>query len=241
MLGRHERSLEELGGIDVRKSVLCQLSDRDGVAPGPLVVLRVEKVEREQRRELDAALLGALLQHGADAPVDLAPAAEGKPFVRNRAEEIVPETQLVRPLPGHELPESAPAVEVADVLELVGEHVGEEVELEAGPEDRGVAKQKSIAGLERVDPRRDQRLDRLWKRRNATAVPREAADELAHEERVAARALRDLAEQLLGEGDLASGREREPSTSPRRGAPTARVAGDRSPAPPGTASPGAGA
>ena len=210
VLGRHERSLEELGGVDVRKSVLCQLSDRDGVAPGPLVVLRVEKVEREQGRELHGALLGAMLEHGADAPVDLAPAAEGKPLVRNRTEEIVAEPQFVRPLPGHELPEPAPAVEVADVLELVRQHVREEIELEASAEDRGVAKEKSIAGLERVDPRRDQRLDRLWKRRNAAPGPG-GRDELAHEERVATRALRDLSEQLLGEGDLSSGREREPS------------------------------
>ena len=143
--------------------------------------------------------------------MDLAPAAEGKPLVRNRAEEIVPEPQLVRPLPGHELPESAPAVEIADVLELVRQHVGEEVELEAGPEDRGIAKEKSIAGLERVDPRRDQRLDRLWKRRDAT-LGSGGRDELAYEERVAARALRDLAQQFLGQGDLSSGREREPSS-----------------------------
>ena len=122
----------------------------------------------------------------------------------------MPEPQLVRPLPGHELPESAPAVEIADVLELVRQHVGEQVELEAGPEDRSVAKEKSIAGLERVDPRRDQRLDRLRKRRNA-AFGSGGRDELAHEERVATRALRDLAQQFLGEGDLSSGREREPS------------------------------
>ena len=48
------------------------------------------------------------------------------------------------------------------------------------------------------------------KRRNA-AVGSGGRDELAHEERVAARALRDLAQQFLGQGDLSSGRERQPS------------------------------
>ena len=59
VLGRGERPLEELGGVDVREPVLRQLADGDGVAPGPLVVLRVQKVEREQGRELDGALTGA--------------------------------------------------------------------------------------------------------------------------------------------------------------------------------------
>ena len=35
-------------------------------------------------------------------------------------------------------------------------------------------------------------------------------DELAHEEGIAARALRDLSEQLLGQGDLSGSRECQP-------------------------------
>ena len=208
MLGRHERPLEQLGGVDVRGAALGQLPDRAGVAPGPLVVLRMQEVEREQRRELDAALPGALLEHGADASVDLAPAAEGEALVGDRPEEIVPEPQLVRPFPGHELTESSPAVEVADIRELVGEDIGQEVELEVGPEDRGVSKEEAIARLERVDPGGDQRLDRLRKHRSS-AVGAGGVDELAHEERIAARALRDHGEQLLGERGLACRCQRE--------------------------------
>ena len=47
-------------------------------------------------------------------------------------------------------------------------------------------------------------------KRSDPAVGAGGGDELAHEERVPARARRDLAEQLLGEGDVARRREREP-------------------------------
>ena len=118
----------------------------------------------------------------------------------------MPEAQHVRSLPGHELAEAAPAVEVADVLELVREHVGQQVELEAGAEHGCVAEQEAIARLERVDPRRDQRLDGLRQRRGA-AVARRATS--SRTKRVATRALRDFGEQFLGERELPGGRERE--------------------------------
>ena len=206
MVGRGQRALEQLGRDDVGRSALGQLPDGDRVAPGALVVLRQQEVERQQGCEVDGAFAGAALQHAAHAAVDLAPAAEREALVRNCAEEVVPEAQHVRPLPGDELAEAAPAVEVADVLELVREHVGQQVELEAGPEHGGVAEQEAIAGLEGVDPSRDQRLDGLRERR-AVAAGAGGRHELAHEQRVSTRALRDFGNQVFGERDLAGGRK----------------------------------
>ena len=93
---------------------------------------------------------------------------------------------------------SAPAIQVSDILELVREHVRQQVEFEAGAQNGGVAKQEAIAGLEGVDSSRDQRLDGLRQRRAVAAGPGRG-DELAHEQWVPAGALRDLGEQLLGE------------------------------------------
>src|SRR6266545_7730628 len=104
VLGRDERALEELGRVDVRRPALGQLADRCGVAPSTLVVLRVQEMEREEGRKLRSVCSGPLLERRADPPVDLAPAAEGEALVRDRSEEVVPEAQLVRPLPGHEPP-----------------------------------------------------------------------------------------------------------------------------------------
>src|SRR6266508_2559819 len=104
VLGRDERALEELGRVDVRRPALGQVADRCGVAPSTLVVLRVQEMEREEGRKLRSVCSGPLLERRADPPVDLAPAAEGEALVRDRSEEVVPEAQLVRPLPGHEPP-----------------------------------------------------------------------------------------------------------------------------------------
>ena len=183
MVGSGERTLVELGRDDVRGAALGQLADRNGVAPGFLVVLRLQEVERELRCELDGSCTGSPLEHRRKAAVDLAPAAEGEALVRDRSEEVVPEAHRVRALPGDELAQTAPAVEVAHILELVREDVSQQVELEAGTEDRRVPQQEAIAGLQGVDPRRDQRLHRLGKRRDAAPGSR---DELPDEEWVSA-------------------------------------------------------
>ena len=169
VVGGGERTLVELGRDDVRRPALGQLSDGNGVAPGLLVVLGLEEVERELRCELDRSRTGAPLEHRGQAAVDLASATEREPLVGNRPEEVVPEPQRVRSLPGHELAEPAPAVEVADVLELVRKHVRQQVELELGAEHGRVPQQEAIARLERVDPRRDQGLDGLRQARDAAA------------------------------------------------------------------------
>ena len=152
--------------------------------------------------------------------MDLASATEREALVGDRPEEVVPEAQRVRSLPGHELAEPAPAVEVADVLELVREDVSQQVELELGAEHGRVPQQEAIARLQGVDPRRDQASPRSPAGRRDAAAGR--GDELADEQRVAAGALGDLSEQLLGEGELAGSRQRQPGRLGRWAAPTAR-------------------
>ena len=110
VVGRGERALVELGRDDVRRPALGQLADGNGVAPGLLVVLRLQEVERELRCKLDRSRTGAPLEHRGQAAVDLAAATEREPLVGNRPEEVVPKAQRVRSLPGHELAEPAPAV-----------------------------------------------------------------------------------------------------------------------------------
>ena len=169
MVGRRERALEELGRDDVRRPALRQLADGHGVAPRLLVILRLQEVERELRCELDRSRTRAPFERHGEAAVDLAAPTEREPLIGNRPEEVVPKAQRVGSLPRHELTEPTPAVEILDVLELVREHVRQQVEVELGAENGCVPQKEAIARLERVDPRRDQGLDGLRQGRDAAS------------------------------------------------------------------------
>ena len=132
-----ERALEQLGKRRRSPPALGQLPDatssaRPARSPPPA------GVKRQQGGELDGARAGAALEHAATARGSRGGGGT-RDLVRDCAGEVVPEAQHVRTLPGDEFAEAAPAIEVADVLELVREHVGQPVELEAGPEHGRVA------------------------------------------------------------------------------------------------------
>ena len=111
------------------------------------------------------------------------------------------EAQRVVAAPLDELADPLPAVDPADVAELVAEELAHQVEVEAGAHDRGDAQEQPVLRLERVDPLRHQPLDRLGQLSSGAAADR--GDELAHEERVTARAGDERLERVLGERELA--------------------------------------
>src|SRR5207244_2651192 len=122
-------------------------------------------------------------------------------FVRNRAEQVVEKSQLARGLPGNELCEPLPACELADVLQLFGQDLRKEIQLEGCSQNRRVAQQEAVLRRERVDAGEDHRLDRLRERLAAPAGAR-GGDELADEERIAARARDQRGERVLGQRSL---------------------------------------
>ena len=75
-------------------------------------------MERQDGRLVVDAVAGAPLERLADAPVDLAAAAERQALVGGGAEEVVPEAQDVVAVPADELAEPPPALEIAHVLDL---------------------------------------------------------------------------------------------------------------------------
>ena len=151
-----------------------------------LVLAGLEEVQREQRRVVARR---APLERGADPAVDLAAPAERQPLVRHRAEEVVAEAERRPSVSRSTNSESRCQRSRSPASTGSSTRISlEQVEVEARADDRRVAQEQPVGRVEPVDARGQQRLDRLGQDVGAGAGTRRA-DELAHEERVAAGAL----------------------------------------------------
>ncbi len=134
-LGHVQRALVQLDRLDVGRPVLRTPSCEHRVLPGLRVLVGAVIVQREQVGDIGDRFAGQLLEQSADASVDLPSAPEREPLVRNRAKQVVQEAQPTSSLPGGELGQALPVLQVLGVGELFLDDLGEQFELEARPDD----------------------------------------------------------------------------------------------------------
>ena len=154
-------------------------------------------MEREQLRELAAALVLEPLVGLADLRMELAASLVREPFVGRVAEERVAEAEgagRVR-VALDELVQPVPRLRVCRGLGIVREHLADELGAEACAEHGGVAQQRAVARLELVDAGRHDGLDALGER--LVLGRARGGDELLQEERVAAGAAGDRGRLVL--------------------------------------------
>ena len=123
----------QLGRHDVGEARRRPVGGCDRVAPGALAVLRLEEVQRENRRLLVGAIAGAPLQCEPDDGMDVASAPVREAGVGGLAQEIVPEGELAVVGLLHELRERLPPFGVTGLRHLVGEDLADQVEPEHRP------------------------------------------------------------------------------------------------------------
>ena len=192
------RAPVQLGGDDVGKARLSALARGDRVRPRLVVDTtprssgaRAVRRSRRPRRSSAPATRQWMSRRRS----------EGQTFVRGGANEVVPErVRHVARVPD-ELAQPLPASGIRRVGNLVLQDLGDEVELERPTDDRRVAQEHPVLGIERVDARREQAFDRLGERLEPVAGSG-CVDELAHEEWVAARALRERRQRIARQGEL---------------------------------------
>ena len=209
-----------------------------GVAPGALVVAGLGEVEREQVGFLVDELAGAFARARAPTRRWMSRRRRNESpsyaVARIRSCLNVNESPAAR---DDELAEAAPAhaVRRAGDLARAGSR-RRQLELERRPDDRRVAQQHPVRRVERVDARRQQRLDRLGQLVRCSVARGE--DELAQEERVAAcarapeRSTASVRERvLLGDGERerlrVGGRRAVRARAARRAPPVASGRIDR--------------
>ena len=206
-LGSCECPFVELGRHDVGEARRRTVGGCHRIAPCALAVLRLEEVERENRRLFVGATGCVPLEREPDTAVDVASAPVREAGVRGLAQEIVPEGELTVVGLLHELRERLPPLGVTGLRHLVSEDLPHEVEPEHRPHDGRVAEQHPVRRSQRVDPRGEERLDRF--RKVAGVVCARSSHELAQEERVARSTEGDVLDRLLRERVLGSHRQRQ--------------------------------
>jgi hypothetical protein len=189
-----ERTAVEIAGFDVRVLRVRAIARGSRIPPRLHEASCVEEVERQQLGVLVAGVDATAHKLLANAGVQLAPAAERKPFVGGVPDQRVPESVSPAAVRNDDLGEPRPGRPIRCILEqrckkVVGK---------AHTEDGRLTEQAPVPWGKAVDLGDSHCLDRVRQPLNASHVP-DTAQELLEEQRIAPGALGERGDLMLVE------------------------------------------
>ncbi len=175
--GALDRPLVEAGGFHVGVLGPGPVGGHGGVPPAPGPVLGPMEVQRQQLRAALRVVAGPALERRAHRGVQLLTAAERQTVVGHLPVQGVLEPVEAGIVGVDESGQRHPPLRMLQFGLVEG--LAEQRRVDDRAEHRAFPQQQPVAGIERVDPGRDQRLDGVGR-----AGLRSAADELEQEQRI---------------------------------------------------------